>query len=346
MKIKIKTFAGFGNQKIFLFLKKIEFNLIYTNINYIKSISEHLKAKAYWIIASHNDEIIGLFPYLVKSGPFGCVFNSMPYYGSNGGIINKKNNKVVKNILYEKFLSNAIDNDAISATIITNPLKNDYLFYDELNNYSHKDERISLVTKLFPNDNEETIIKRYSNPRPRNIRKAINEGIVIKKYNSMQAIKILYQMHFDNMVHNGGLPKELEFFKLIKKYFSKKQWKIYIAYKDQTPVASLLLLFNNVTVEYFTPAIVNSFRKYQPLSLIIFNAMVEASQNGYCFWNWGGTLKGMDGVYNFKKKWASTEGKYYYYNYVFKKSIYKLKADLILNNYKGFYVLPFSKLSV
>lgn len=54
-----------------------------------------------------------------------------------------------------------------------------------------------------------------------------------------------------------------------------------IASLDGRPVAALLLLYFNRTVEYFAPVIEHEYRSRQPLSFLIWQGMLDAVHRGY-----------------------------------------------------------------
>ena len=97
-------------------------------------------------------------------------------------------------------------------------------------------------------------------------------------------------------------------------------------------------------VEYYTPVIINEYRSLQPLSLLITQAMFDASNLGFNWWNWGGTWQTQQGVYKFKSRWNTLDFEYNYYVKVNNKDLYFISKESLLKEYEGFYVFPFSKL--
>jgi lipid II:glycine glycyltransferase (peptidoglycan interpeptide bridge formation enzyme) len=110
------------------------------------------------------------------------------------------------------------------------------------------------------------------------------------------------------------------------------------------PVAALLLLYFNRTVEYYVPATLEAERVHQPTSLILFQAMQDAARAGYTRWNWGGTWLNQDGVSRFKRKWGAQDSRYRYYIKLNAAEILKRSRSELLDAYPGFYVVPFDKL--
>jgi hypothetical protein len=342
--ISIEVSAGCGDQTIYDYLLKNEKSLLYVSPRFIKLISDHLSAQPFWIIARRGDRIVGLMPYLVKFGPLGNVYNSLPYYGSNGGVVQHTKDNEAKLELLRAFYDHAKNDGACSATLITNPLENDAEFYSSNISFDFRDERTGQITHLNGITSEDKLMQSFKDPRHRNIRKAIKEGVIVERGQSQEAIDFLYMVHQQNINSIGGIAKDRDFFTKLTKIMMAKDWCIYTAYLNDKPIASLLLLYFNRTVEYFTPVIVEEYRGLQPLALIIFRAMSDAILQGYSNWNWGGTWLTQDGVYDFKKRWGTMDYPYFYYTKIFSSSLIQQTTSFFLDHYKGFYVIPFNQL--
>jgi lipid II:glycine glycyltransferase (peptidoglycan interpeptide bridge formation enzyme) len=143
----------------------------------------------------------------------------------------------------------------------------------------------------------------------------------------------------------GGMAKEIEIIDYIKQIYKENEdYKVYIAKYKNKIVAGLLVFYFKKTVEYYMPVINNEFRNLQALSLLIFEAMTEASVFGFKNWNWGGTWESQKGVYSFKKKWGTNDNNYYYLTKLNNEEIYTLDEDTLLSEYSNFYVVPFKNL--
>lgn len=342
--INIEEVSGPGSYEYLEYLKKNPNSLFYSCPSFIKIISENLSSTPVWLIARKNGNISGVLPFIKKDGPLGPVFNSMAYYGSNGGVIQHNMDEESKKTLIQSFYKLAESEDACSATIITNPLEKDWKFYDKYTVYDFLDERIGQITHFSSLKNTDDLINFFDDPRPRNIRRAIKEGVEIERTQSKEAIDFLFTTHVREMEAKGGLAKERNFFDLFPKYLDDDSWAIYMAKLDGEPIAALLLFYFNETVEYFTPVIVYELRKTQASSLVIYEAMIDAMNLGYKNWNWGGTWLSQKGVYDFKKKWNANEYPYFYYVRVFNDKLKKKTPEYLLSNYPGFYLIPYSGL--
>ena len=267
------------------------------------------------------------------------VYNSLPFYGSNGGIV--ADHERAYGTLSGAYREIAGSEKTISSTIVENPLaerKADGI----PSNFS--DHRISQITGIaFPANHREEILARIDSSARRNILKATREGVTVEIDHSQ--LPRLREMHQANIRAIGGIPKSDKFFALIPKHFAPGQdFNLYVAKKDGLVVAGLLLFYFNQTVEYFTPAVDAEYRTIQPLSPILIDAMSDASRRGFVRWNWGGTWKSQDGVYRFKKKWGAVEGRYNYYTQLNDASLLDWPQDRILKAFPNFYVMPFSVL--
>ena len=326
------------------FVKANPNSLVYTDKNFINLVSQHLNAEYRWLIAKRGSEIVGALPFIKNLGPIGYVYNSLAYYGSYGGVIQNIEDDEAKEKLIERYYDIARETGACCATIITNPLEKDYTFYESIINYDYKDYRIGQITQLPITPEKEELFRSFQDPRPRNIRKAIKDGVQIEKSQSKWAIDFLFETHKREMDAKGGLAKKRQFFDLIPNHLNQNQWMIYIAKKDGRPIAAFLLLYFNKTIEYFTPAIIYEFRNTQASTLIVFKAMLDAIPNGFKYWNWGGTWTSQDGVYNYKKKWNANDFPYYYYIKCFNKDVLYNPPEYYQKEYYGFYTIPYTKL--
>lgn len=316
--------------------------LAYTEPRFLRLVSEHLEARYSWLVARRKETITGLLPFLVKDGPVGPVFNSLAYYGSNGGVIQIEQDIESKAGLVDAFYAEAAAANAASATIITNPLEGDSEFYDAHAGHDYRDVRIGQITH-FP-AHAENLLHSFEDPRPRNIRRAIKEGITVVR-GGTEALDFLYQTHIDNMAAIGGMAKRRTFFDAIPAKMDASDWAVFTASLDGQPIAALLLFYFNKTVEYFTPVIVEQHRNTQALALTIYEAMLDAMARGFNNWNWGGTWLSQGGVYDFKRRWGTAEYSYYYYTRIYNRKLLVCKPTFLLEHYPGFFLIPFNQLA-
>ena len=315
--------------------------MIYYSLKFKKFLKKQTDSSAqYYIAVDEHNNINGILPLMLKDGPLGIVINSLPFYGSNGGILSDSDD--AKEVLLEKYLEIIRGNEIAAATLIENPLDKNYPYhkiqYDEL------DFRIGQLTDISGDfDSLEDIMLRFDSKTRNIIRKAVKSDVQIEIDNSQ--FEFLQKIHVDNMHSIGGLAKGPEFFENVQNIFEAGiDYNLFIAKKDDEIIAATLVFYFREVIEYYTPVIVKEYRSFQPLSLIIASAMLDGSRLGYKWWNWGGTWQTQGGVYDFKSKWGTIDLNYNYYTVVNNKQIYESSTEYLLKYYGGVFVIPFNKL--
>ncbi len=349
MRLRIEILTDEMEHHYTQFLLTHPSTLLYVSNKYRKLLHLFLKAQNYYFIAlDENDRIVGALPsFLHCTQKDGNVLNSLPFYGSNGGIMEFNNNVEVKRLLINEFNAFAQNNNCVSKTIVTSPFETDIEFYNKQLDYTFLDKRLGQITKLpLSNYSDDAQLMGIFHSKTRNlVRKAQKSAFVVSKEKTNTTIEFVHTTHERNIQELGGKPKPKSFFDLIEQLFTYgEDYRIYTALKDGCPVAALLVFYFNKTVEYFTPVVVQEFRALQPLSLLIFEAMKDAIQLNFTWWNWGGTWLTQDGVYHFKSRWGTLDFPYYYFTKIYDTTIIHHTKDYFLNTYPYFYVLPFDKL--
>lgn len=315
-------------------------SMMYHSIKYFNFLKGLIGVNPISIVSKENGRIDGVLPLMMIEGSFGKIINSLPYFGSNGSVLctsEKKAKELVK--IYNDLASMP---NVGSSTIITNPLDS----YDLKNdvNFNQNDYRIGQFTNIQFSDNHEENLIRKIHFKTRNvIRKAkkLNVNTIIDN----SKLDLVHKLHEENMDSIGGLAKNVNIINAIRKnYIAGKDYNVYLAIHSNNVVAGLLVFYFKNIVEYYMPVIKKEFRNLQGLSLLIFEAMKQASSQGFKLWNWGGTWENQKGVYSFKKKWGTYDKKYYYLTKVNNDNIYKMDKDSLIKEYPNFYILPFNKL--
>jgi len=320
-------------------------NLFFVSNEYRHILKEYLQCQDLYLLLISKDKIIGILPCFIKRNEkYGNVINSLPYYGSNGALIEYSNDDRVKDLLYSSFLKLCDSYMCKAYTIITSPFEADSEYYQK-KSFDFTDSRRGLITHLpvYSDNIMQDLMMLYHQKQRNAIRKAQKLRIVVKIDNSSQMVEFLHRTHVANMMQVSGKSKEKRFFDIvIERLKPEHDFNIYVAELDGKPISALLVFYFNKTVEYFTPVIEHEYRSHQSLGLIILHSMADASQKGFENFNWGGTGGIMqDGVYKFKKSFGSLDYPYFYYTNVLDKSVLSLTKETILNEFEDFYVFPF-----
>ncbi|MBC7865488.1 MAG: GNAT family N-acetyltransferase [Bacteroidia bacterium] len=321
--------------------------LLFASNKYRKFLKSFLNEEdVYFVALDEQGEIKGVLPaFLKKNNEFGNVLNSLPFYGSNGGIIEFEQNETVRDLLVNEFYKFAEKNNCVSSTIISSPLEPMEEFYERTTSYTCKDSRIGQLTPLpqLTDDIDGAVMKTIHYKTRNLVRKAQKLEINVGDGPDETYLDFLIQTHQENLAAIGGIAKPEHFFRLIPSHFNYgSDYKIYVAKKDGQVIAALLVFYFNKTVEYYTPVIKAEFRNSQPMSLLIFEAMKDAVANGFTWWNWGGTWATQGGVYHFKSQWGTQDKMYYYYTKITDSSILNRTKEQLLKEYPYFFVAPFN----
>jgi len=327
------------------FIKGFEHTLLYASVKYRELLKEYTHATDEYLVAIDDNEAIqGVLPLFKKYAEgHGWIYNSLPFYGSNGAIIAADDNKEVRELLINKYLELLQGEDVSAGTIITSPFEANHAFYDEAIKPTYKDSRIGQVTFL-PENSEQVMDVIHSKTR-NNVRKGIRSDVKVSWEDGLEYLDFLFETHKENMTKIGGLYKPKEFFETVTRIFEYgTDYRIYVAKLGDVPVAALLNFYFNKTAEYFTPVTVEQYREFQPTSVILYTAMQDAVNDGYKWWNWGGTWLSQGGVYDFKKKWGTSDLPYYYYTTIKDEQLVKTPKEILLKEYPYFFALPFNQI--
>lgn len=294
----------------------------------------------YLICKDDAGSISGVLPLMSRDGPFGTVINSLPFFGSYGGVLATDSEAAA--VLWQAYGQKLEKPGLAAATVIDNP----FAITSTLPPFppSYIDTRIAQITPLDGADAGAKLMARIDSSTRRNIRKAEQSGVTVAVENS--AIGFLARTHCANMAEIGGVAKPASFFEEFPRIFrANDEYRIYIARLDGKPVAALLLFYYKDFVEYFTPATEDDQRGVQPMAAILHRAMLDAAAEGRRIWNWGGTWTSQTGVYRFKRKWGAEERVYSYNTHVVRPDLLTHGAATLRSEYPWFFVVPFGVLT-
>lgn len=312
--IRVETLAAVTESQYQAFLLADPSSLIYASLKFRDFLVRAVGGTPTIHLAlDDNDHIIGSLGYFQFDLPdIGTVINSLPWYGSHGGCIVRGNlASEARRDLLARYREAASAPDVLSATIVLTPdeerAKEDYL---QMLKPDALDHRIGQFTELpvAGDDLEYRILQKTRNL----VRKALRQPFVHNIEDDKAAWQFLYQTHAENMAGIGGKAKPLAHFKAMRDEIPASARRLYIGRLQGEPVAGLLLLYFNRTVEYITPVIKHEHRSAQPLSFLIWHAMQDAITEGYRWWNWGGTWTTQKSLHHFKAGWGAADRPYTY----------------------------------
>jgi hypothetical protein len=313
--------------------------LFYHGTKFRRLLRALLGADERSLVALERRAVRGAVPLLSLDGAGGRVYNSLPYYGSNGGIV--ADSPEAHDALAAAYNELALSAGTLAATIVPNPFGPGSA---EGVAATLSDERIAQFTPLpRGGDHRAAVLAAADASARRNVRKAERLGIEVTR--DPGALGRLHEIHDANIRALGGLPKERRFFELVGELFeSGPEYDVYVAGLEGETIGALLVFYWGGSVEYYTPAIMHEHRSDQPLAAILATALADAGARGFELWNWGGTWLGQESLHRFKRKWGARERRYVYATQLNDESILERTPSEILSAFPNFYVVPFAAL--
>lgn len=280
-------------------------------------------------LAIADGRVTGVLPLLALTGPYGVVLNSLPFFGSNGGILSTS--VAAESALLAEY--DRVAAEVAVATWISHP------FMDTvIPRHTLTDERIAQWTTLAGAE----LPAGIESSARRNIHKARAEGVTVRE--DLTALPFLETTHRENMAAIGGRAKPPAFFASLQEMTAGRDWRLHVAERAGQPLAALLTFEAAKTVEYVMPVVIESARTLQPTAAILAAAMADAAARGFTRWNWGGTWLTQEGVYRFKKKWGADERRYQYYITLNDPALRARTAADLAAAYPWYFTLPYASL--
>lgn len=315
----------------------------YQSSKHLKFLEQLLQENVEFIVAKENNELVGAMPIICKKSKWGKVINSLPFFGSYGGIISKDitSKKKILNFLneYNK------EEEILSSVIISNPFESTEI-YDKNYKFIDKVERIIQCTSL-KNKSEKDLWNNLEQRTRRSIRKAEKKFVTVEYSNlSKEIMSDFYRQHFENISAKNGSVKPKEFFKCVKENFkSKEDYDVLIAKHKGKIIAYLLVFYFKSFTEYYMPAYDIQNSNLQGTSLLIWESMKKSLLKNIEHYNFGGTHTIQDSLYNFKKGWGTIDLHYNYYIYSDLDMLNSINKDDLITHFKNFYIYNYNKIS-
>lgn len=314
--------------------------LFYHSLGFRDFVLRLLGCEQRYAVVLSGGEVVGAMPLMAARGPYGTVLNSLPYFGSNGGMLGGVEARAVLADWYGAQLN---EPGVAAGTVIANPLEAE----STLALAGHlEDSRVGLITHLDgPGPPEELVLRSIDGSARRNVQKAIRSGVTVDVDDD--GMEVLERLHTANMAAIGGRSKDPQFFELVADQFrAGEDYNLYVARVEGQAVAALLVFYFGQTVEYYVPATDVEFRPLQPMAAILHRAMADAVTRGFRNWNWGGSWTDHESLIRFKTKWGGQSHVYRYSTQVNAPELLSATPEDLLASYPGFYVVPFSALTV
>jgi len=319
--------------------------LFYATPKYLRFLEKVTGGKA-WSVCLYDDlsqsKMIGAIPFVMKNGQHGTVVNSLPFFGSNPGMIIDPDYPQAEVAKYLIDAFQGVSRKFFSSTIIQRPFEDPVLY--ENGQWSYIDQsRVAMRTKL--KTTETDLIFSFHGKTKNLIRKAYRVGVKVKRVRDLSSLKIIERLHVINMTAIGAPVKPPMFFDWVRDCRLEPETFIAVAWYEKGIVAGLIGFIYGETFEYFMPVVDHAYRNVAPMNLLIYESMLILQEMGIMYWNWGGTNRAtMESVYHFKKRFAAEEQVYKYYTKIEEQSFdFPVSQKALNDDYKYFFIAPYSQ---
>lgn len=304
----------------------------------------------YFCAKDDGGRIIGVLPSFLIKGPIGPVLNSMPWFGSNPGII--ADNQEVAMMLLQAFYNTAKWTSCFSSTFVDSPFSEwkgcMESVFDAQGTLSEK--RTAMVTELplFQHNEQfsDNLLKKFHRKIRNKIVKAASKCMIYEVC-SEEDFDFAKKLHIRNTT--AGLKYKDEEFDAIRSVLkSGEDYKLYMAFADDhyaTKVAFLLVWYFHETVDCLIMEVDSEYKHLCPLPLLVFSAMGDAAQKGCRYWNWGRIEPDIhESAYLKAKRFGAKPFKYFHHVKLNGTLTSRVSAKWLSDNYRHYFVIPYGLL--
>ena len=287
-----------------------------------KVYKESEKNEPFFIaVVSEKYEILASLLAVIQKEYNGILGNLSSRAIIIGGPIIKNDNKEVLTYLLEHY------NKHIKGRVIYTQIRN---LYDqtELNDIISKfgfkyEEHLNILINL--NKTEESLWKDVHTKRRNEIRRATKEGVNFKILNTLEALKVSYNILTE--VYSRAklpMPSFSHFKSLLDNSGDDFGLRIAVAiYKEEIVGCMLILIYKGTIYDYYAGSYSSFYKKY-PNHLIPWEVFKWGKKNDFSIFDFGGAGKPNIpyGVRDYKKKFGGDFVNYGRFNNIHKKNIY------------------------
>jgi hypothetical protein len=336
--VRIEPWSAVAEPRVAAFVNAHDEGLIYYMPCFRRLLLSMLDCACLYRVAWRGEHVTGVLPLVAQDGPFGVILNSLPFFGSNGGVLasDAESEAALRNE-YQRLTAVA---GVIAATWISHPFAESAA----VPVHQYGDERIAQWTVLPEVARREAVLALIDGSARRNVAKAKRSGVTVRE--TPDALDFLQDVHRRNMQAIGGRAKPAAFFDRLPQAMQfGRDWSLYVAEADGRPIAALLLFYGAKTAEYVMPVVEEDARELQPTATVLATAMTDAVARGMQRWNWGGTWLTQENVYRFKRKWGAKEKRYHYFITLNDVSLLTHSAAELVDAYPNFFTVPYGLLA-
>lgn len=314
--------------------RKAKDKTIYQNPSYIEMLVQTLQVTKAHIICKFHDTAL---PFLTQSTSFGVVYNSLPFFGSCGGLIGAKELCKELETEIERILS---DRDLASVNIVSN-WNNPFSFKQAFQDFEII-ERINTRKDLENIRRKSQSLMDTYHQKTRNIVK-LSMRQDFKLVDLSKDLDNVIRLHFDESMLRERKPKPIEMWEyLFRNASCSLEYVVYGAVADGEIQGFILYLYDTATgqVEYFVPGSTEAGRSRNVNYFLIHSSMEDFLGNGFKTLHFGGSQRSQRHLLRFKERWGGESFPYFYYN-KYSATVGDMSENVISYETPYFFVRPF-----
>lgn len=325
---------------------------LWTSDQYRTALTNSLShAESDYLLVHNSTGPLAFVPSFRAAGPYGVVANSLPFFGSHGGLFVDPSLGLRDRALVLESLMEYWNDTGVDRVVWVDPLLNPGLA-SSLPRAIEVASRVTYVSPLRSSmgDSARDSLLRRMHPKHRAAyRKGVEtlSGLYIDKTVSFELLSAVWELHRDTSHALSRPAKPFNFFEAfirdeVDEPTPMRLYGVRNAYGDV--VAGLVLFEKGGVVEYFTPVVRKEWRSSQVLTALIFEAMVDSIEEGHTtLWNWGGTWDSQSSLARFKERWGAKAIRYRYWKWNIGdcRDLDAVENKQILAAYPHFFVRPF-----
>lgn len=320
MKIEILKTKDLDSKQWNKFVKESFNGSVFNTVEWIR-VWESKGSEGIFFVLYEDGEIKAGLPVVMVKKMGLKNYYSMPY-GTYGGLLIKRKPETFGEVgdlsedearkeeiisMFLKFAGNKFG--IIGLSDFYNELASFGLWQLGFNKLTYKTQ----LLELFPNENILWNKKLASSTRLK-VKQAQKHGVEVDFIKSKFEITDCYNLFKDTALRHKekGPAFPLEFYnKLFDEMGSILRWSI--ARKGRDILASTVHFIFGDTIFSWASASGSTVLSYRPNNAIIWDTIKWGCNNGYKYYNFGGSPADAKGLYNFKEGWGAREKEYYFY---------------------------------
>lgn len=304
-----------GNGPVASFIGDHAAAQIYHSPAWARTIVNEVGGEELHVIVRDEASIVAWMHLLVADGPVGRIANSNPYYGSNGGIL--ATSPEAFDVAAEAAMGVLREREVLACNIVE-PMEDAFRErYTAAFPVVAGTKRVAHVKEISDLGSEERLLETVDGLTRSNLkRRCARAGIEVERDDSDDAIDWLLDHHRAQMKDRGVVPKERSFFEEwrdLPPSVGDPKSRLYVARLGRQRVAALYVRTWRDWVEYVTPVFDLGAREHQPLTAVIFAAILDCACDGFRRWSFGASGADLDGVHAFKQRWGGRDMPYDYH---------------------------------